>query len=245
MARKRMIDPKFWSDDKMMALTPMHRLLFIGIWNFSDDYGIHKNNDSTLKAEVFPCDPITVKEVGQLKDDLIKNNLIVPFTDQDTELFFIKNWNEYQKINRPQPSKYQFTERTLNDHGTFTPNRIEKNKTEKKVVEVATATTSSNLPFDLKALQGEYPKVDVEFSFDKYQSYCQTKGNDVEFTGFQNWVKKDAREGWNERKNVESTMTLYCSQEDCDGQVRCKGDQAWKHKVCKKCGNMNVDKWGI
>ena len=71
------------------------------------------------------------------------------------------------------------------------------------------------------------------------------KGNDVEFTGFQNWVKKDAREGWNERKNVESTMTLYCSQEDCDGQVRCKGDQAWKHKVCKKCGNMNVDKWGI
>ncbi|MDP6587282.1 MAG: hypothetical protein QF535_21720 [Anaerolineales bacterium] len=68
MARKRMIDPKFWQDDKMMSLTPMHRLLFIGIWNYSDDAGIHKNSDSMLKAEVFPCDDITVEEVGQLKD---------------------------------------------------------------------------------------------------------------------------------------------------------------------------------
>ncbi len=245
MARKRMIDPKFWSDDKMMALTPMHRLLFIGIWNFSDDSGIHKNNDSMLKAEIFPCDSIETEDVGILKDDLIKENLIVPFTDNGTELLHVKNWKIYQYIQKPVPSKYSLPEDYRTPTVTVQSNRIEKNKTEKKVVEETSATTSSNLPFDLKALQGEYPKVDVEFSFDKYQSYCQTKGNDVEFTGFQNWVKKDAREGWNERKNVESTMTLYCSQEDCDGQVRCKGDQAWKHKVCKKCGNMNVDKWGI
>ena len=64
MARKRMIDPKFWQDDKMMSLTSMHRLLFIGIWNFSDDVGIHKNSNSMLKAEVFPCDDITVVKVG-------------------------------------------------------------------------------------------------------------------------------------------------------------------------------------
>ena len=72
MARKRMIDPKFWSDDKMMALTPRHRLLFIGIWNFSDDGGIHKNSNTMLKAEVFPCDDIVVDQVGKLKDELIE-----------------------------------------------------------------------------------------------------------------------------------------------------------------------------
>ena len=72
MARKRMIDPKFWSDDKMMSLTPMHRLLFIGIWNFSDDGGIHKNSNNMLKAEVFPCDHINVEEVGKLKNELIE-----------------------------------------------------------------------------------------------------------------------------------------------------------------------------
>ena len=30
MARKRMIDPRFWTDDKIMDLDPLTRLLFIG-----------------------------------------------------------------------------------------------------------------------------------------------------------------------------------------------------------------------
>ena len=130
MARKRMIDPKFWSDDKMMALTPMHRLLFIGIWNFSDDSGIHKNNDTMLKAEIFPCDPITIDEVGKLKHDLIDQELIIPFENQDIKLLRVNNWSIYQKINRPIPSKYELTEDSLSTHGVLTANRIEENRTE-------------------------------------------------------------------------------------------------------------------
>ena len=101
-----MIDPKFWSDDKMMALTTRHRLLFIGIWNFSDDGGIHKNSNNMLKAEVFPCDDIIVKEVGKLKDELIELELIIPFQSNGIELFYVKNWKIYQSIQKPIPSKY-------------------------------------------------------------------------------------------------------------------------------------------
>ena len=78
-----MIDPKFWSDDRMMVLTPRHRLLFIGIWNFSDDSGIHKNNNTVLKAEIFPCDDISINEVGELKQGLIDAGLIIEFEDKD------------------------------------------------------------------------------------------------------------------------------------------------------------------
>ena len=63
MARKRMIDPQFWCDEKMMTLSHSARLLFIGLWNFCDDEGIHKNSDLKLKAEIFPADDITKDDV--------------------------------------------------------------------------------------------------------------------------------------------------------------------------------------
>ena len=62
MARKRILDPKFWTDDKMMELPYLGRLLFIGMWTFSDDEGIHINNSKVLKAEIFPGDEITIDD---------------------------------------------------------------------------------------------------------------------------------------------------------------------------------------
>ena len=72
MARKRMIDPQFWCDEKMMTLSHSARLLFIGLWNFCDDSGIHKDSDLKLKAEIFPADDIT-KDEGFFG---ISNNLL-------------------------------------------------------------------------------------------------------------------------------------------------------------------------
>ena len=44
MPRKRVISPEFWTDDNILELDYTCRLLFIGLWNFCDDIGIHKNN---------------------------------------------------------------------------------------------------------------------------------------------------------------------------------------------------------
>ena len=54
MARKRMIDPKFWSDDKIIELEDKAKLLFIGLWNFSDDLGIHRYNEKSIKGNWSP-----------------------------------------------------------------------------------------------------------------------------------------------------------------------------------------------
>ena len=104
MARKRMIDPKFWSDDKIIELEPLSRLCFIGLWNFSDDYGIHKNNSKVIKAEIFPADDIPLAAVDSIVENLLEFRLIE--LSEDRDLLRIKNWDIYQKINRPQPTKY-------------------------------------------------------------------------------------------------------------------------------------------
>tara|TARA_Y100000593_G_C4304836_1_gene335207 strand:+ start:865 stop:1698 length:834 start_codon:yes stop_codon:yes gene_type:complete len=125
MARKRMIDPKFWTDDKIIEMDPICRLLFIGIWNFADDKGLHLNNSKVLKAEIFPADEITVAEVQEMKDKLLELGMIE--ISDDKKLFRIRNWGIYQKINRPQPSKYEFSEHSVNDNTLFIGKEIEGN----------------------------------------------------------------------------------------------------------------------
>jgi len=131
MARKRMIDPKFWSDDKVIELRPISRLCFIGLWNFCDDNGVHRNNPKVIKAEVFPADEIPITKIQIMISDLIECGLIE--LSDSGDLLRMRGWNMYQKINRPQPSTLVFTERSMNSHGTVTPNRIEKNIIKKKV----------------------------------------------------------------------------------------------------------------
>ena len=137
MARKRMIDPNFWSDDKIIELEPMQRLLFIGMWNFSDDSGVLKNSPKQLKAQIFPADNITPGKITEWLMNIHGIGLIL--FNEDQSLIQIKGWTNYQKINRPQPSKYVFkkaiNEHSVNGHGTFTPNRIEDSIIEKNIID--------------------------------------------------------------------------------------------------------------
>ena len=134
MARKRMIDPNFWSDDKVIELEIGQRLLFIGMWNFSDDNGVIKYSSKQIKAQIFPADDITHGVINEWLMRLHELGLIL-FND-DHSLIKIKGWTNYQKINRPTPSKYEFiTEPSLNTHGPLTTNRIEKNRIEDSIIE--------------------------------------------------------------------------------------------------------------
>jgi len=43
-----MIKPEFWSDEKLAALSLQARLIYIGLWNLSDDYGIVKSHNGYI-----------------------------------------------------------------------------------------------------------------------------------------------------------------------------------------------------
>tara|TARA_R110002020_G_scaffold472472_1_gene700592 strand:- start:15540 stop:16385 length:846 start_codon:yes stop_codon:yes gene_type:complete len=132
-----MIDPNFWSDDKVIELEPVQRLLFIGMWNFADDSGVLKYSSKQLKAQIFPADDVTHETINEWLMNLRKLGLVL--FNKDSSLIRIKGWKIYQKINRPQPSKYEFVdvliEDSLNNQGAITPNRIEKKLTEDSIIE--------------------------------------------------------------------------------------------------------------
>ena len=162
MARKRMIDPNFWSDDKVIELEPVQRLLFIGMGNFADDSGVLKYSSKQLKAQIFPADDVTHETINEWLMNLRKLGLVL--FNKDKSLIRIKGWKIYQKINRPQPSKYEFIDvvidDSLNNQGAITPNRIEQNRKEYNIIpqkKVVTKQVDQNLD-DFERFYSLYPR---------------------------------------------------------------------------------------
>ena len=235
MARKRMIDPKFWADDKMMSLTPRHRLLFIGIWNFSDDGGIHKNSNNMLKAEVFPCDDIIVEEVGKLKDELIEWELIIPIQSNGIELFYVKNWKIYQSIQKPIPSKYKLPDDYSSPTVALQPNRIEQNRIEEKRKSMLSKEK-------LSEFQKKYSGVDVKQSYEKFILNMKEKGrvfNDLT-AAFEKWLMRDVEWESNKRDKSNDLVTIHCP--GCDSTKEVKRGKDERTTICKPCGEQLLDK---
>ncbi len=105
MARIRTIKPEFWTAEQIMELSPMARLLFIGMWNFCDDRGVHPVAYKTLKAEVFPADDLLSSDVERLIAEVMAQGLLSEFEAEGRRWWFVTGWH-HQVINRPSKSRY-------------------------------------------------------------------------------------------------------------------------------------------
>jgi hypothetical protein len=101
MARIRSIKPEFWTNEKIVDCSTSARLLFIGLWTFSDDAGVHPASARRIKMQVFPGDDITSEQVDQYIEELIRGKLLREFSENGEKYWHIVGFNEHQKIDRP------------------------------------------------------------------------------------------------------------------------------------------------
>lgn len=100
MARNRMIKPSFWTSEQIVECSMNARLLFIGIWNFCDDAGIHPASPKTIKMEVFPGDDFQIEDIIDMLNELLMQELIIHYVVDGKGYFQVTGWN-HQKIDRP------------------------------------------------------------------------------------------------------------------------------------------------
>lgn len=100
MARYRTIKPEFWSSPQVVECSINARLLFIGIWSFSDDGGVHPLSAKRLKMEIFPGDDISSDSILRLLDELIMNELLVAYIVDNKEYIQVTGWS-HQRIDKP------------------------------------------------------------------------------------------------------------------------------------------------
>jgi hypothetical protein len=100
MARIRSIKPEFWTSEQVMDLSPNARLLFIGLWNFCDDAGIHPASLKRLKAEVMPADDVRSEDVRRMIDECINVGLVREYEIDGERYWAVTGWH-HQKIDQP------------------------------------------------------------------------------------------------------------------------------------------------
>src|SRR3990167_2135608 len=77
MSRIRTVKPEFWVSEQVSSCSLPARLLFIGMWNFCDDNGVHPTAYVRLKAEVYPCDNFTADDLKKTRDDLTSTQQVI------------------------------------------------------------------------------------------------------------------------------------------------------------------------
>jgi len=120
MARIRTVKPEFWTDEKVVECSIEARLLFIGMFNFSDDNGNLVNSPKRIKMQVFPADVI---ECDPLLKELITHGLLTEYSVNGVSYLNIKGFNKHQKINRPSKTdipKQNFSEDSVSTHEPLT-----------------------------------------------------------------------------------------------------------------------------
>jgi len=129
MARIRSIKPEFHDDEKLATIPRDARLLFIAMWNFSDDYGVIKGHPVWIKNKVFPYDEIKQATFNEWLLSLEKLRCIIPFEANGEKFYFIRTFHDHQRVDKPSqtrnpepPADILESNRSLFDEGsTNTP----------------------------------------------------------------------------------------------------------------------------
>lgn len=149
MARKRMIDPSFWTDEKLGECTMQERLLFMGLISNADDEGYGRANPKLLKSLIFPYDDLRASDLEKWLSHLGGLHIVVLYEYNGQTYYNLPNFLKHQTINRPTETSFPkletqgikiladythgvLTEHSLSTHGTLTPKRKEEKIKEKE-----------------------------------------------------------------------------------------------------------------
>lgn len=144
MARDRMIRKKFWDDKKLSKISRDARLLFIGIWNYADDYGVIQADHVWIKARVFPYDNIQSQQFDKWLVELSQSGFISRFSHKGEDFYYLPNFLKHQTINRPNYDDVyvkNFTTDMLNadsviNHGTITEQSVNDHCLNRNEIEI-------------------------------------------------------------------------------------------------------------
>lgn len=93
MPKMRGIKPEFWTDDEIVELSPLARLLFIGLWNYACDNGHVQDRPKQIKMRILPGDDA---DADVLLDELAQAGLI----GRGEGWLMVFNLGKHQKLDK-------------------------------------------------------------------------------------------------------------------------------------------------
>ncbi|WP_066268970.1 hypothetical protein [Blastomonas sp. CCH3-A3] len=98
MSRIRSVHPGLWTDEQFVSLSPMARLLFIGIWNECDDKGSFIWSPIQLKMRLFAADNV---DVASLLSELVAVGVVIQYEISGKSYGAVRNFCKFQRPKKP------------------------------------------------------------------------------------------------------------------------------------------------
>ena len=99
MPSKRMLDPSFWSNEKLaLNFTDFELLFFQGLWSFADDQGRLKAHPVLLGSWIFPYRVIPTEDITTALNKLVENDSILIYKVDGREYIQVLNWWKWQPM---------------------------------------------------------------------------------------------------------------------------------------------------
>jgi hypothetical protein len=189
MARIRTIKPDFWTDEKLTDCSMSARLLFIGTWNFADDYGNLDRSAKQIKARVFPLDPIDCEPLLQ---ELITQGVLTEYSFEGKTYLHIMGFVKHQVINRPSQPLCPSYEDSLNTHGVLTTEgRKERNGSAGRECSLPANFSISDRVIDWAKEKGF---TDLQAHFDNF--VLAAKAKNYKYTDWDSAFMNAVRKNW-------------------------------------------------
>jgi hypothetical protein len=208
VARLRSIKPEFFTSEQIVECSPMARLLFVGMWCFCDDAGVHPASVRRLKMEVFPGDSIEDSAISGLIGELLNNGLIESFSAQGKDWWAVTGWH-HQKIDRPTfrypspPSRQHVSDSSTSDRRVIDePSPPESSRVESIGVEsigVESKGRDTDPPAPPKGGKSTAKKKFIPPTVEEVRVYCVDRGNGIDAEHFHahytanGWVQSSGR----------------------------------------------------
>jgi Replication initiation and membrane attachment protein (DnaB). len=104
MARRRMIDPNFWGSEDVSRLSPLARLLLVGMISNADDEGRGRGNPAYLRSTVFPYDEMPSSDIADMLSEISRWINVALYTLNNQQYYAFVNWTKWQRVDKPQKS---------------------------------------------------------------------------------------------------------------------------------------------
>lgn len=210
MARIRSIKPEFWSNEQVMSCSPLSRLLFIGLWNFCDDSGVHPLKPISIKALVFPGDDIDSASIRRALDELYQNDLISLYSSGGKEYLQVTGWH-HQRIDKPTRKYPVLADGIPLETVTYNEKLRESYESTPRVIkEPSTTELELELDKEIKQDQKTCPKPKVLDGFDEFWKVYPRK--EAKATAKKAWAKIKPEDGLLDR--ITSAVSAKASTFD-------------------------------
>jgi hypothetical protein len=105
VARIRSLVPEIHTDSKLVACGPFARLLYHGMYNFADDYGVLPDDPESIGLKVLPADRGCVSYV-ELVEELLAAGKLARYEASDGRRYLLMvDWADEQKVKNPSTEK--------------------------------------------------------------------------------------------------------------------------------------------